>query len=554
MKKRYTYYALAAALVLSACGNGDINIEESTTPSLQTEMVETTAEVLESTEAESESVPESGACEELPDEEVVYHVPLNVGLTAEYEGEWDDKGPIITADSSKILILDDGYEQLKTAIETYNERNWQEVYSVYLEHLDYAREDVFPEGTEISISREVELTRADSKVLSFINAETAFLGGAHGSYYENGEVFNSETGEKLELTDVVTDLDAVYQFVTESLKENYEKESFFEGYEEWLEEMFYEPGGAMSSPLEWILTMEGMEFRFSPYVLGPWVAGTFEVKIPYMGNEDLFREEYLCTIEHPIRKIEPNEEIYVDTDGDGIEDKVWFSESWSEDTYCTTVTVNREGEREDGSGFSSTISKDDIYGTFAEAYLLYSEEETPYLYLEFLMDNDWRKLEIVRLAETENFHSMSFIDGRGTSVYGHFISDPNQFALYDRLDILGTYMAYKNYRVGEDGMPVSNDEIYNIVSYHSDWRYALTAKREIPVLMHAEDGGEKIETTLPKGTRFRPRKTDAKTMVEMELEDGRRCDILVERNEGEHTYYIDGVSEYDCFGDVPYAG
>ncbi len=553
--KKYAYLAFAAALALSACGKENVNIDESATIRAESEAVETTTAVEPTTEVgNTESESQSQECDELPDKGVVYRAPLDVGLTAEYEGEWDDKGPIMTADCAKILILDDGYEALKETIEEYNEHNWQEVYTVYKEHLEYAKEDLYPEGTEISISREIELTRADSKVLSFINAETAFLGGAHGSFYQNAEVFDAETGKSLELTDVVVDIDAVFQYVKTSLKENYEKEMFFEGYEEWLEEMFYEPGGAMASPLEWALTMEGVDFLFSPYVLGPWASGTFEVSLPYNGNESLFVEEYLCTVEHPIRKIAPEETMAADLNGDGIEDCASFSVEWSEETYCTTLTIDRVCEREDGSKQEAKLTIDDIYGTFAEAYLMHAENDALYLYVEFLMDNDWRKLEIVRLTNTEDVNGPEFVDGIGIAVYNHFVSDPNQFALYDRKDILGTYMVYKDYAVGADGMPVTDDELYRIVSYYFDWEHALTAKREIPVLMHVEGSDEKVETKLPKGTKFRPRKTDGETVVEMELEDGRRCDILVERNPDEYVLYINGVSEYEYFGDVPYAG
>ena len=103
-------------------------------------------------------------------------------------------------------------------------------------------------------------------------------------------------------------------------------------------------------------------------------------------------------------------------------------------------------------------------------------------------------------------------------------------------------------------MPAAADEQYTFVNPHFEWDYALTAKREIPVQMHVEGSEERTEVKLPKGTKFRPRKTDGKSMVEMELEDGRRCDILVERKLDEYVYYIGGISEYEYFGDVPYAG
>ena len=372
----------------------------------------------------------------------------------------------------------------------------------------------------------------------------------HGSYYENGEAFDTETGEMLELTEVVTDLDSVYKYVKDSLKKNYEEELFFDGYEEWLEEMFYDPEGEMSSPLEWILTTEGLEFRFSPYVLGPWASGKFEVTLPYADNEDLFTEVYWYDVENPICKVEQGEVILADMDGNGTKDKTSYFVEYDEDTYCSTVTVRRE----DGTDAVIEIKHDEIYGMFSDAYLMHAEDGTPYLYLEFMMDNDWRKMEIIRLADTEEMQGPSFIEGTGIAVYGHFISDPKQFTLYDRLDILGTYMVYKNYSVGKDGIPVATEELYTIANLYFEWDYALTAKRDIPVLMHIEDSDEKEEVTLPKGTKFRPRITDGTSMVEMELEDGRRCDILVERNQEEFAYYINGVSEYDYFGDVPYAG
>ena len=99
-----------------------------------------------------------------------------------------------------------------------------------------------------------------------MNTESSYVGGAHGNYYENAEVFDTQKGKVLELKDVVKDYDKVYQYVLKYLKENYDEERFFEDYEQWIEEMFYEPDGAMASPIEWYLTLEGMEFVFNPYV------------------------------------------------------------------------------------------------------------------------------------------------------------------------------------------------------------------------------------------------------------------------------------------------
>ncbi len=545
--RRYAIIMLAATLALSACSSVVTTNEiESTSVVLETEAVETTESVDLTEPLETEVSKEI--------EDVIYNTPLNISFSAKYEGEWDEKGPIITADSAELLILDDGYDALKKTIERYNEKTWEDVYRIYTEYLEYTKEDVFSEGTKISISREIDVKRADSKVLSFINAETAFLGGSHGSYYENAEVFDAVTGKALELEDVVTDLDAVYKLVAEDLAENYEKESFFEDYESWLYEMFFEPDSAMTSQVEWVLTMEGIEFRFSPYVLGPWVSGTFEAKIPYSGNESLFYEEYCSSVKNPVQVIEPETEILIDTNGDGQNEQVWFTVEWDEKTYNTTLTVNRSGKTEEGSDMNSSVVKDDIFGWFKKAYLMYSEEEVPYLYVEIGMDNDWEKLEIVRLAETETESDMKYIGGTRNAIYGHFVSDPKQFALYDRVDVLGTYMGFKHYSVGEDGMPVTEDEMYRIANTYFKWEYALISKKDLNVTIHVEGSEEKVEEKLPKGTKFRPYMTDGTSVIVMELEDGRYCDIPVEKKPDEYFFYINDISEYDLFENLPYAG
>lgn len=559
--KKYAFLGIALALVLAGCGNG---AENQTTEVSK----ETTAAVEQSVEVETSTETETTEAEELEKENEatvdairIPYKPLNVELSAKYEGEWDDKGTIITADSATIHILDDGYEELKTALNKYNDMNWQEVYGVYTDNREYAKDETFPEDMDLYISREIEVTRADEKVLSFVNAETSFMGGAHGSYYENAEVFDVASGEVLDLADVVTDYDKVYEIVVDCLDENYEKDLFFEGYEEWVEEMFYEPGGAMSSPIEWNLDMNGMKIRFNPYMIGPWASGLFEVEIPYKGNEELFVEEYLpIPAGGSIRKIEPEERVEIDTDRDGELEVIFFTVSETDESYHTPLELTWHDEPEmDGD---SRVVKRKYYGSFEDAYLVEVPDELSegeafwYLYVEYLHENDFRKLHVIDLNQNEISKRQVFdeIGETATAVYGHVIADSGQFALYSRTDTLGTYTGYKMYSVGADGMPETEDEMYNLVAFGADWKTVLTSKRELTVLMHEDGREEKTEVKLPKGTDFWPRKTDGETVMEMELEDGRRCDLLLEKKEGDYQFYIDGVSEYDCFEDLPYAG
>ena len=70
--------------------------------------------------------------------------------------------------------------------------------------------------------------------------------------------------------------------------------------------------------------------------------------------------------------------------------------------------------------------------------------------------------------------------------------------------------------------------------------------------MYADGGMRRNEEILPAGTRFYPCRTDGSSFVEMELEDGRKCDILLEMED--YFSKINGMDEWDCFDGLAYAG
>lgn len=549
MKKRI--YVMAAALLsLAACGKNDNNIGSETV----------SAETVQESETESERETAEETVGEIPDEipdetEKLGGSPLNIELSAEYEGEWDENGALITADCSMIHIMNDGYQPLKNVLNEYNEENWKEVYDFYLENREYAKMDeVRTEGT-ISISREIEVTRADEKVLSFINTETSYLGGAHSDHYSMTEVFDTQTGETLKLTDVITDFDAVYAYVSERLKEQYEPEMFFEDYEETLYQVFYEEDAELS----WNMDMEGIRFTFNPYMISPWASGTLSVKLPF--STGLIREEYRVLTEHPILRVNLNIpfEIDPDGDGDGAERYVVYAiyEDTDAETYTTKLMIDAYTDAEmEASGEEAELKKRsqefEFYGNLKYLYVVTAKNGKKFLYAEFLSENDWHNMEVIDLSAIPDERD-AYVGKAGGATYGHFISNPDCFYLYERVYVLGTYAAYRTCYVGEDGMPEADCDMYEIVNRISGREIGLTAKRNLKVQLHMTGRDETVETVIRKGTVLYPVRTDGETVMEFETEDGRICDLFLERN-GFGSFDIDGVSEYDCFESLPYAG
>jgi hypothetical protein len=132
-------------------------------------------------------------------------------------------------------------------------------------------------------------------------------------------------------------------------------------------------------------------------------------------------------------------------------------------------------------------------------------------------------------------------------VYGDLPGSPEKMQLYSRMNILGTYQGIRTYQVGENGVPESLTSEYQI-----DQSYGKTLTSALDLQVWVQNGDSEEAAYYPAGTTFIPRATDGETYLKVELEDGSLCKIYVEKTDGGYT--ISGVSEYDCFEMLPYAG
>ena len=227
----------------------------------------------------------------------------------------------------------------------------------------------------------------------------------------------------------------------------------------------------------------------------------------------------------------------MDIDGDGIQESIFVdNQADTENGYTEFIVYCGE----------NSLKKQIWCYDIKNIYVLQPEQNKTYLYAEFLLDNDARLLEVFDLSTGRPRYVGESYDSFGEGQ----VIDTGSFVMETRIDALGTYTGYRHYSIGTDGMPKSDETVYNIFNFDPEYTLSLTSVRTIPVWM--EEGGEKKKTELPAGTEFVFRKTDGESFVEMELKDGRRCEIRFERKDWECV--IDGVSENDCFEYVPYAG
>ena len=86
----------------------------------------------------------------------------------------------------------------------------------------------------------------------------------------------------------------------------------------------------------------------------------------------------------------------------------------------------------------------------------------------------------------------------------------------------------------------------------ADARQMLVSVRDLKVTVLK--AGSQEQEIIPSGTSFQITATDGKSFVEAKMDDGRSCRIPVVKDADAWDWKINGVSEYECFEMLPYAG
>lgn len=122
-----------------------------------------------------------------------------------------------------------------------------------------------------------KITFFDGQLLSFVQSDYIYEGGAHGMPYRMGWTFDLGTGGRLTLGDLVGDTEQeIKQIVTRYFREYMAGEP--EIYWEDALETVWRTAGFES---DFYLTDQGIVFFYAPYDLAPFAAGFREVTVPY---------------------------------------------------------------------------------------------------------------------------------------------------------------------------------------------------------------------------------------------------------------------------------
>ena len=302
MKNRKLASLLLAGVFMSGCIRG-VNPAETagTTNDSEAQMTAETAGILE-----TELPPETKAETQKETEEQTETAGMEVQTVSEESTEEQSHALLYQVNEQKdnymeedciyvtgqaVEILTPGYDALNEAMAADANVRWMDAMSQAADWIDDVREMVEEQRMEHgSIEWESMVQRADPKVVSVAFERYFYMGGAHPWMYTEGRTWDSETGTLLQLTDVVQDVEQVYEAAVLYLQKETDVADFGETYADTLYAMFFPTEGQDSIP--WTLDEEALTLYIDQGSIAPYAMGAIEVILPYAAYPEMVLAQY----------------------------------------------------------------------------------------------------------------------------------------------------------------------------------------------------------------------------------------------------------------------
>ena len=564
MRRKVLAGTLALLMAFGICGCASQTGE--TTPAAE----ETTG----TKSAEQEVTEETPEAEEATDEAAPMQALIYTKNYYEYDEELERV--MFTGVQEGVVLAEEckeTYPKLYDALQKEWESRLSEGDATRDEQVKESRsmyEDVIANGgtpeeymTHFTQEDKIHLHRADEKVFSYSTNFYSYWGGAHGMYGDWGDTFDTATGKKLALSDVITDLDAYGQLLFDKVAENYpDVVEYLDDPTTLRDQIVSEVKDPEIS--NWELDPDGIVYFFNPYDIAAYASGQQIVKVGYNESPELFNEAYLPPEGRDYINFAPGgNRFLLDTDGDGDFETVSVYEHYEEGSaydeyYGFDVSI---GEQK-----PITIANDVNLYSYSGWCAEFANGKT-YLMVDCQTDNDYHVLvvcevgnanvrEVGRYGNTPRFLSY---DEQTEISCAYTYTDPACLQMVEHFDRLSTYSAGGTYRMTDQGVIEALSE-YAYLSEDNRRYFVLTSKAEIRADVVDEVGEVKeADAVFAAGTKFTIYRTSYPSdayencLVDCLLEDGTIVRFRYTMD-GDGNRLINGHNEWDIFDNLLYAG
>lgn len=477
------------------------------------------------------------------------------GDTVIYRGSYES--PVLS-DASALT-----YPELAEALE----KNAEEAYSEYQtsreELVDDASErygddpDYFEYGSYENYTY-AWLRRADEKVMSYVSYYSSFQGGAHGMYGQTGYTYDTKTGKRLVLKDVLKDTSKLNDILEKEILANYDKKDFEDlkgRLAQYDPEITAAGDEEESYAYEWCLLPTGIEFYFEPYSLSYYAAGEQDILLTYEDYPDLVKEAYMTDGDQGfIYEFYGDLEIF-DITGDGKRDSLWVeAENMDENNYADGISITINGKQK----AVKDVSFYNNGGSTRSAYYIQMPDGKQYIYTEAVADDIDHELFVfdlnkgkVKYVDSSSSYPADIVKWNKDFFYYRMAgTDPDRIELFRDINILVTFLASAPHHVGIKGMP-EIDGPYKPVSIPEEC--TLRSTKDLTCDIVNEDGKVLSEKeTIKAGETFYIVATDNETYVDARMSDDRIARLNLTSTK--YPCEIDGVPADECFEKLYYAG
>ena len=440
---------------------------------------------------------------------------------------------LASSKADQITLLEEDLPELAAVIEEYSDDMYDRVEGKQFGDLVDMGEENAANGMPMEMTEEYStyIERADTVVTSILTDYEGYYGGAHGIYTFVPTVYDSVTGEELHIDDVlegdqILEIPGILQ---ERLIEEYGEEVFndAEDLASTISQMYMDDGD-----LQFSLGYEGISFYFQVYTLGPYASGMQVVTLKYEDYPGLVREEYTDCAQDYIVNSRALVGKLPHTDLDFLAGAV------SDDDFNMSLYYHLNG----------ADYKDEFYGFDADVWVA-TIGHINYMFVNVVHENDYETIRIYSLNENDPAFIAEFDGG----FYNRVPSDPYEFRIYQRGDLMSTYDMYKDYYIGRTGEPVSTDPYY-IIDMGGISGFGLTAKKDMAVMARdSEDSNDYTEVKIKAKDKLYFYATDNQSWVDFKLQDGSIVRFELDQPLS-YPQSIDGVDIADLFDNILFAG
>lgn len=354
--------------------------------------------------------------------------------------------------------------------------------------------------------------RADENVVSYEQFYDDYYGGTHGYHSYAGFTFDTKTGKKLDLYDVITGEESVKAGIIQELKNKYASEDGLvenNTPEEDADTFFeYVDSKDQSGAVAWSLSADRLNIYYNPYNIGSWALGIVSVSLPFEKYPDAVKEEYKMGTSDYAVKIG----IYADYSADIYNDGSFSDVSVYPDGTDDYANGALRIQIQDENGQVTSRVFDDMYYFTMEAYYVKTGNRH-FLHVFTHSENDWTADNVYEITNGQ-IRDLGYVEGTPALIRYEYnynedslftnsedvaaYNDPGALYLEKTMNAFSTYSGSRHYHVGSSGLLESNDPYVA-----GPAEIVVTVKKALTVKKTDASGRENGKTeVIPVGTKL----------------------------------------------------